>query len=154
MMGRTAKLALRKGKHCSDIFPQASKQNNNSLLGRFASLLPLIKFHFPASWVLRCFLQDWFQQLFLPLKSKGQSLLLLTAAWLYWLPPAVEPRHKVQQDGGKSLSIFGGQRPSRAPAARARQAGNNSPCGGDALTASDTSREECKVHLTFLLIYS
>lgn len=152
-MGRTAKPVLREGKHCSDIFPQASKQNNNSLLWRFASLLPLIKFHFPASWVLRCFLQDRFQQLFLSLKSKGQTLLLVTAAWLDWLPPAVEPRHKVQWDGGKSLSIFGGSVPA-VPAARAQQAGNSGPCRGDALTASDTSREECKVHLTFLLIYS
>jgi len=48
MMDRTAKLVLRKGKHRSDIFPQASKQNNNSLQWRLASLLPLIKFHFPA----------------------------------------------------------------------------------------------------------
>lgn len=154
MMGRTGKLVLRKGKHCSDIFPQASKQNNNSLLWRFASLFPLIKFHFPASWVLSCFLQDWLLQLFLPLKSKGQTLLLVTAAWFHWLPPAVEPRHEVQWDGGKSLSIFGEQCPSRAPTAQAWQAGNNGPCRGDALTASDTSQEECKVHLTFLLIYS
>jgi len=92
MMGRTAKLVLRKGKCCSDTSPRASKQNNNSLQETFASLLPLMEIHFPACSVFKSFCPR------------------LTSTTLLSYPTA-----KAKADGGSSSTLGAVAQPMEVP---------------------------------------